>query len=99
MRAGTIKPSQDPKGRARFLAMAGGGGFLLYLQMHDDPTNLRAVLHDYGEDMVLPALEVYTNGLMADSTMYDAFLAQRRKGIPLTTSAEHPNTGKDTDRP
>ena len=99
VRAGTLKPSQDPKGRARFLAMAGGGGFLLYLQMHDDPTNLRAVLHDYSEDMVLPALELYTNGLMADSTMYDAFLAQRRQGIPLTTSAEQPNTGKDTDRP
>ncbi len=99
VRAGTIKPSQDPKGRARFLAMAGGGGFLLYLQMHDDPTNLRAVLHDYGEDMVLPALELYTNGLMADSTMYDAFVAQRRQGIPLTTSAEHAASGEDTDRP
>ena len=99
VRAGTIKPSEDPEGRARFLAMAAGGGFLLYLQMHDDPTNLRAVLHDYSEDMVLPALELYTNGLIADSTMYDAFLAQRRKGIPLTTSAEQPNTGKDTDRP
>ena len=99
VRAGTLKPSQDPKGRARFLAMAGGGGFLLYLQMHDDPTNLRAVLHDYSEDMMLPALELYSNGLMADSTMYEAFLAQRRQGIPLTRSAEQPTTGKDTDRP
>ncbi len=99
VRAGTIKPSQDPRGRARFLAMAAGGGFLLYVQMHDDPTNLRAVLHDYSEDMVLPALELYSNGLMADSTMYEAFLAQRRQGIPLTPSAEQPTTGKDTDRP
>ena len=48
---------------------------------------------------MLPALEVYSNGLMADSTMYDAFLAQRRQGIPLTRSAEQPTTGKDTDRP
>ena len=37
---------------------------------------MRAVLHDYAQDMVLPALEVYTHGLMTDSTMYDAFLAQ-----------------------
>ena len=65
--------------------MAGGGGFLLYLQMHDNPTDLRAVLRDYGEEMVLPALEVYTEGLMADSTMYDAFVAQREKGIPFST--------------
>jgi AcrR family transcriptional regulator len=88
VRAGTIKPSHDPKARALFLAMTGGGGFLLYLQMHDTPTDLRAVLHDYAQDMVLPALEVYTQGLMTDSTMYDAFAAQQAQGIPITTSKE-----------
>jgi TetR/AcrR family transcriptional regulator, regulator of cefoperazone and chloramphenicol sensitivity len=86
VRAGTIKPSPDPKARARFLAMTGGGGFLLYLQMHDNPSDVRAVLHDYAQDMVLPALEVYTQGLMTDSTMYDAFIAQRAQGIPIITS-------------
>lgn len=85
VRAGTVKPSRDPRARARFLAMAGGGGFLLYVQMHENPTDLRAVLRDYSEEMVLPALEIYTHGLMADSTMYDAFLAQREHGIPLTS--------------
>jgi AcrR family transcriptional regulator len=80
VRAGTLKPSRDPKARAKFLAYTGGGGFLLYLQMHDDPTDVRAVLRDYGDDMVLPALEVYTDGLMADPTMYDAFAAQQEKG-------------------
>ena len=49
--------------------------FLLYLQMHETPTDLRAVLRDYARQMTLPALEVYTQGLTADSTMYDAFLA------------------------
>ena len=88
VRAGTIKPSRDPKARARFLAMTGGGGFLLYLQMHDTPTDLRAVLHDYAQDMLLPSLEVYTDGLLTDSTMYDAFLAQQAAGIPITTSKE-----------
>jgi len=83
--AGTIKPSVDPKARARFLAMASGGGFLLYLQLHDDH-DLRVVLRDYAEEMVLPALELYTNGLMADSTMYDAFLAQRQQRIPFTST-------------
>jgi AcrR family transcriptional regulator len=79
VRAGTIKPSRDPKARAKYLAFTGGGGFLLYLQMHDNPTDVRAVLRDYGDDMVLPALEVYTDGLLADPTMYDAFLAQQEK--------------------
>jgi AcrR family transcriptional regulator len=86
VRAGTIKASPDPKARAKFLAMAGGGGFLLYLQLHDNPTDIRAVLHDYAQEMVLPALEVYTQGLMTDSTMYDAFMAQQAAGIPIATS-------------
>lgn len=81
VRAGTLKPSRDPKARARYLGMMGGGTFLLYLQLHDNPSDLRAVLRDYAEDMVLPALEIYTHGLMADSTMYDAFVAQRERGI------------------
>jgi AcrR family transcriptional regulator len=88
VRAGTLKPSRDPAARAKFLAISGGGSFLLYLQMHDNPTDLRAVLRDYGEEMVLPALEIYTEGLMADSTMYDAFVAQQEKGIPFTTTQE-----------
>jgi AcrR family transcriptional regulator len=75
VRAGTIKPSRDPKARARYLGISGGGGFLLYLQLHDNPTDLRAVLRDYAADAVLPALEIYTNGLMTDSTMFDAFVA------------------------
>ena len=88
VRAGTIKPSPDPKARAKYLAMTGGGAFLLYLQLHDTPTDLRAVLHDYAQDMVLPALEVFTHGLMADSTMYDAFAAQQAAGVPIITSTE-----------
>ena len=86
MRAGTIKPSHDPKAQGKFLAMTGGGGFMLYIQLHDTPSDFRAVLHDYAQDMVLPALEVYAQGLLTDSTMYDAFTAQREQGIPIVTS-------------
>ena len=86
VRAGTVKPSRNPKARARFLALTGGGAFLMYLQLHDNPTDLRAVLHDYAQEMVLPALEVYTQGLLTDSTMYDAFVAQDEQGLPIVTS-------------
>ncbi|MEU0498704.1 TetR family transcriptional regulator [Mycobacterium sp. NPDC006124] len=79
VRAGTVKPSRDPKARARFLALSNGGGFLLYLQMHDDPGDMRAVLHDYARDSVLPALELYTEGLMTDSTMFDAIAASTKE--------------------
>ena len=91
--AGIIKPSRDPKARARYLSMINGGGFLLYLQMHENPSDVRAVLRDYGEDMMLPALEMFTNGLMTDSTMYDAFLTQHEKGIPFTSGEGGSNDG------
>ena len=80
VRAGTIKPSRAPGARARYLGITGGGGFLLYLQMHETPTDIRAVLRDYAREMVLPALEIYTEGLMVDRTMYDAFLAADDQG-------------------
>ena len=76
VRSGILKPSRDPAARAKYLAITGGGGFMLYIQMHETPTDLRAVLRDYADDMVLPALELYTDGLMTDRHMYDAFLAQ-----------------------
>ena len=50
------------------------------MQMHETPTDFRAVLRDYARDMVLPALEIYTEGLMADRRMYDAFLAAEEQG-------------------
>lgn len=80
VRAGTIKPSRDPKARAKYIGITGGGALLLYIQMHDTPTDLRAVLRDYARDMILPALEIYTEGLLTDRTMYDAFLAAEDQG-------------------
>jgi AcrR family transcriptional regulator len=77
VRAGTIKPSRFPERRAKFLALVGGGSLLMYLQMHENPTDLASVLRDYVDEIMLPALELYTEGLMTDSTMFDAFLAQQ----------------------
>ena len=85
---GVLKPSRDPRARATYLGISGGGSFLLFMQMHDNPADIRAVLRDYTEEMMLPALELYTHGLMTDSTMYDAFLETREKGIPFTTTQE-----------
>ncbi|MFN8068253.1 MAG: TetR family transcriptional regulator [Mycolicibacterium insubricum] len=76
VRTGVLKPSRDPRARARYLSMTGGGGFLLYIQLHDDPSDLPRVLRDYRAEMMLPALEIYANGLLADSSMYEAILAQ-----------------------
>lgn len=95
VRAGTVKTSRDARARAKYLAMSGSGSLLLYLQLHPDPSDLRAVLRDYSEEMMLPAMEIYTNGLMADATMYDAFVTRREHGIPLGTpgKGEHDDGG------
>ena len=80
VRAGTIKPSRDPHARARYMGITGGGGFLLYLQMHETPTDIRAVLRDYAFFNDTATTEIYTEGLMVDRTMYDAFLATEEQG-------------------
>jgi len=67
--------------------------------MHDTPTDLRAVLRDYTEEMMLPALEIYTHGLMTDSTMYDAFLETREKGIPFTSNEGEGHDGSNSPVP
>lgn len=74
VRAGTVKPSHDPRGRAKFLALNNAGGFLLYRRMHPTPNDMAAVLRDYGSDMLVPALEVYNHGVLVDSTMVDALV-------------------------
>ena len=95
VQAGTVKPSRDPAARAKYLGMAGGGAFLLYLQLHDNPTDLRAVLRDYADEMMLPALELYTEGLLTDSTMFDGIAAQG--GFTANTEGEPDDDGAGTD--
>jgi hypothetical protein len=85
VRAGTIKESRDPKARARFLAMCGGGGFLLYLHMHDDPHDMGAVLRDYAREMIMPALEVYPPRI--DGRRHDVRRIRGRRPAALTLIA------------
>src|SRR6202050_3185285 len=47
---GILKPSRDPAARSKYLAITGGGGFLLYIQMHEPPKDLSAVLRHYGNN-------------------------------------------------
>ncbi|KUI32605.1 TetR/AcrR family transcriptional regulator [Mycobacterium sp. GA-2829] len=84
--AGTLRPTADPRGRARLLAMFGGGAFLLYRKLHPDPTDMAAVVRDYARDLLMPTLELYTYGLMADDAMYRALTDARKEG------ADHADT-------
>jgi AcrR family transcriptional regulator len=74
--AGTIKPSRDPAARARFLTAVGMGALLVHLRWHPvRDGDLGAALRHYAELAALPGLELYTEGLLADSGALDAYLA------------------------
>ena len=85
--AGRLQPSRDPSGRARFLAYAGLGGFLLFVRQHAPPDgDLRPVLTAWAAEMTVPALELYTQGLLTDSSLLDAVVAsQPPVGPPAST--------------
>jgi AcrR family transcriptional regulator len=74
--AGSVRPSRDEKARARYLTVQGLGTLLLDLTLHPpvDPTDVVGILHGYRDRMMLPALELFTHGLLTDNTMLDAYL-------------------------
>ncbi len=69
---GVVVPSLDPAGRAKFISAAVLGGALTHL-LGEEPDPRRSMA-GWLEQMTLPALELYTQGLLADSTMLDAYL-------------------------
>ncbi|MCE5289624.1 MAG: TetR family transcriptional regulator [Nocardiaceae bacterium] len=79
--AGLIRPSRDPKARARYLALIGGGGLMLYLQLKaaDGPIDYRQVLQDYTRDVMGPSLEIYTEGLITDPRLLETWQSQQAK--------------------
>ena len=74
--AGTMRPSRDEKARARYLTIQGLGALLLDLTSNPpaDPTDVVGILHGYRDRMMLPAVELFTQGLMTDNTVLDAYL-------------------------
>jgi hypothetical protein len=76
--AGTVRPSRDPAARARWLVSVGMGALLVHLRWHPvQDGDLGAALRRYADLATLPALELYTEGLLADRGTLDAYLASR----------------------
>jgi AcrR family transcriptional regulator len=79
--SGVLRPLRDLQATARYLAYQNGGGFFLFLQVLEarqgGPLDYRSALREYAEQMLLPALEIYTNGLLTDSMMLDTMLGEQ----------------------
>lgn len=71
--AGTLRPSRDPAARARYATLQGLGGLLLHFQLNES-TDFGAALRDYSGVTTLPALELYTEGLLTDSSLLDGYV-------------------------
>jgi AcrR family transcriptional regulator len=79
--AGRVKPSRDPAARASFLVDVGVGAVLAFVRRHPPVGgDYVATLRSYAEANALPALELYTEGLLTDSTLLDTYLQYRSDG-------------------
>lgn len=76
VRAGTIRPSLDEKARARYLTVQGFGALLLDLTLNppEDPSDFAGAMRGYLSRMGLPSTELFTQGLLTDRSMLDAYL-------------------------
>jgi AcrR family transcriptional regulator len=89
--AGRIRPSRDPAARAAFLVDVGIGAVLSFVRRHPPVDgDFRATLRAYAEANSLPALELYTEGLLTDRSTLDALLQYR---AAEQTPSPHTDTG------
>ncbi|MGW0180514.1 TetR family transcriptional regulator [Nocardia sp. NPDC003345] len=98
--SGVIRRPRDLAATARYMATNNGGGLLLFLQMRADAgaaTDYRQALRDYGQQMLLPALEVLSEGLLTDSSMYEALLAQQAGSDVEPTERGSPDPARAGD--
>ncbi|MFC5993792.1 TetR family transcriptional regulator [Pseudonocardia hispaniensis] len=73
--AGTVRPSRDPAARARYLVLAGVGALLLHVRLHPPVGgDYAATIRELTALTAVPALEIYTEGLLTDRTMLDSYL-------------------------
>ncbi|MDQ0635174.1 AcrR family transcriptional regulator [Arthrobacter pascens] len=87
---GLLKPSHDPEARVRYLVMQGVGGMIVALSRYPNITmdNFSAIMSEIMADMTLPQLELYSQGLFADSSVFDEYLrATGRTDRPASTQS------------
>lgn len=75
--SGLIRPSRDAAGRARYLTYQGMGSLMLWISLHPgfrEVDDFRKELRQISDEITLPALELFTEGLFVDRKMLDEYL-------------------------
>ncbi|GAB4588613.1 TetR family transcriptional regulator [Nocardia sp. IFM 10818] len=80
--SGTLRKPKDLEATAKYLATINGGGMMMFLQLYaarnEGPVDFRKALREYADQLMMPALELYTHGLLTDSSMLDALEQQQQ---------------------
>ncbi len=75
--AGVVRPSRDRAARTRYLAYQATGSMVLWFTLHGAEATAEEfpiLFRRYMEDLALPALELFTQGLLVDRSMLDEYL-------------------------
>ena len=94
--AGTVRRSRAPAARARLLTEMALGALLLQLPGRGEPLDIDSLpewLRRYSERIVLPMLEFYTEPLLTDSGLLDAYLASIAANAPTTNTSTTNESG------
>lgn len=92
--AGTVRPSRDPAARARHLTLSALGSLLLHARLRSGGTDVAGLLRHVADSATLPALELYTEGLLTDRSMLDDYLMQvPDPPVPASAPATPPPDG------
>lgn len=78
-----INPSRDPEARVRWTTATSLGSLVVLAALHpdDDPETL---MQRFVDEFMFPALETYTEPLLADSTYLDLYLQTQDTRSPST---------------
>lgn len=85
VREGTVRPSRNPEARARVITESALGSLLLQMPTINgslDVDDLPRWLREHIDSLILPHLELYTEGLLTDSTLLDTYLAASEGNTP-----------------
>lgn len=74
--AGVMVPSRDEEARARYMVLSSLGAALLALAIDppEDPSDLGAMMRRHFDLIMLPALELYSEGALTTRRMLDDYL-------------------------
>lgn len=95
-KSGLVRPSRDPEARARYLVTSSLGGILLQLSLQPqlDLADVGATVRRIVDEITLPTLEIYTEGVLTDRRYLDEYLLY--VGDPPGTAATSSTTTSQT---